>query len=484
MHSSAPDPAPRSLRATVLFLAAVLLSAACGRRATEVPGKHRNGSLGAHPNLILISIDTLNRSALRCFDAKAAPLPFLDEFAGECVRFTHAVACAPWTLPSQASMLTGLYPNHHGATDPRVVLSESVPTLSGKLSEGYETVAFTNSTYFDPAYGLHRGFEKYTCVPGLTDLAPVAKEDAPDPVFTQAAEYVSSRGHDGKPLFLFVQTFSVHNYYQEPLEPADVPGRDVYRRNLDWLTGERECPPEAWKELQDCYARRVARMSRDLETFVAALKTAGLWDSSVIVFTSDHGEGFDRELDRVHHAGQLYANVIRIPVLVHLPGISPREEPTPISLIDVMPSILEWSGTDIPAGLDGRSFTGLVSDAPVAQPPRTLFAMEHAYWRSQGRRESVEKISSMPVSAAAIRGDRWCIRGGRSGAEANLGPGSLEEMYDMVKDPDQRHVLSTAPNPLSLEQSVGGQLGQRTQTPQRGKNQALDDELRRFGYTK
>jgi pimeloyl-ACP methyl ester carboxylesterase len=198
----------------------------------------------------------------------------------------------------------------------------------------------------------------------------------------------------------------------------------------------------------------------------------------VIVFTSDHGEGFDREFDRVHHAGQLYANVIRVPVLVHVPGVSPREEPTPVSLIDVMPSILEWSGTEIPAGLDGRSFTGLLSDAPVAQPPRTLFAMEHAYWRNKGRRESVEKISSMPVSAAAIRGDRWCIRGGRSGTEANLGPGSTEELYDMTKDPDQRQVLSTQPNPLSLEQSVGGQLGQRTQTGPRGKNQALDDELR------
>src|SRR5260221_2292924 len=141
LHSARRSPCIIARGLARLCLAAAVLSLACGRQRTDAPVRHRNGSLGAHPNVILISIDTLNRSALRCFDAKAAPLPFLDGFATECVRFTHAVACASWTLPSQASMLTGLYPNHHGATDPRVVLSESVATLSGTLSQAYETVA-------------------------------------------------------------------------------------------------------------------------------------------------------------------------------------------------------------------------------------------------------------------------------------------------------------------------------------------------------
>lgn len=470
----------------LLFASAILIAPACNRQPSR--GANPVGSRRPLPNIVLISVDTLNRNALRCYDSTSAPLPFLDAFASECVRFTQAVAAAPWTLASQASMLTGLYPNHHGATDPRVVLSETVPTLAGELSREYETIGFTNWGFFDPTYGLNRGFGKYVCVSPPSEpaeLASESSEDHLDPVFVQATKYVSSRSRGSRPLFLFVQTLAVHNYYQEPLGPEDAPGdKGVFDRNLKWVTGEHACPPETWKQLEAAYARRVSRMNRDFEALVTALKHAGLWDSSVIVFTSDHGEGFQPELGRTHHGGLLYANVLRVPLLIRLPRVTPREETAPVSLIDVMPSLLELTGAAVPAGLDGRSFLALLSDEPATLPTRTLFAMEYAFWWNQGRRDLVEKLATMPLSAAAIRGDRWCIRGGRSPNEANLGPGANEELYDMSKDPGQRLVLSTEPDPLSLEQSVGTTIGGRTRTNLRSKNKELDDQLKRLGYTR
>src|SRR5262249_21372420 len=151
----------------------------------------------------------------------SAPLPFLDAFAGESVRFTQAVAPAAWTLASQASMLTGLYPNHHGATDPRVVLSDTVPTLAGQLSSTYETVGFTNSVYFDPSDVSTGGCEKSVCDNDPRKHPPKPAETPPDPVLVRGGESAPSRPASPRPLFLFVQTFAIHNYYQEPLSPDD-----------------------------------------------------------------------------------------------------------------------------------------------------------------------------------------------------------------------------------------------------------------------
>jgi arylsulfatase A-like enzyme len=332
---------------------------------------------------------------------------------------------------------------------------------------------------------LNRGFAKYVCVNEPNEDSPKPSEDDPDPVFVMAVKYLSTRTAGSRPLFMFVQTFAVHNYYQEPLGPDDARGdKAVFQRNLDWVKGANPCSPEAWKQLEAAYARRVTRMNRDFESLATALKSAGLWESSVIVFTSDHGEAFEPEIGRTHHGGQLYANVIRVPLMVRMPGLAPREEAAPVSLIDVMPSLLELTGTEIPDGLDGRSFLRVLSDPSASLPPRTLFAMEHAFWRDAGGREMVEKLSALPLSAAAIRGNLWCIRGGHVAAEANLGPGAVEELYDMIKDPDQRQPLSQEPDPLSLEQSVGGALGGRTRTNLRGKNKELDDQLKRLGYTR
>jgi arylsulfatase A-like enzyme len=111
---------------------------------------------------VLISIDTLSRSALSSFDSSATARPALDALARESVRFTRAYSTAAWTLPAHASLLTGLYPDRHGATTFDVGIEPSAPTLAERLrAAGYETVAFTNGGLVSDWFGLGRGFERY-----------------------------------------------------------------------------------------------------------------------------------------------------------------------------------------------------------------------------------------------------------------------------------------------------------------------------------
>ena len=110
--------------------------------------------------VILLSVDTLNRSALQAFNSRAAKLPNLDEFASQAVRYRNAYSTAPWTLPAHGSLLTGLYPDRHLAVIGR--LSPKVWTLAEGLRDaGFLTVAFTDGGYVDSKFGLSRGFLRY-----------------------------------------------------------------------------------------------------------------------------------------------------------------------------------------------------------------------------------------------------------------------------------------------------------------------------------
>ena len=137
----------RQLGATALALSTMALG--CGRQAPP-------------PNFVVISVNTLRRDARRAYDAGAPALPHLDALAARSARFTHALAAAAWTLPSHASLFTGVYPNRHGAVHRDATISRAVPTLASMLSRrGYETVAFTDGGFLDTSYGFGRGFQRF-----------------------------------------------------------------------------------------------------------------------------------------------------------------------------------------------------------------------------------------------------------------------------------------------------------------------------------
>src|SRR5262249_31037271 len=218
--------------------------------------------------------------------------------------------------------------------------------------------------------------------------------------------FLVRRRPDDRPFFLFLHSMLVHDYFVSGPPNGDAAGGEF----VACLTGERLCPAETWSELRRRYATRVARFDTALARLLGVLHARGLWDSTIAILLADHGEGLDVEHGRFHHGGRLHEDVIRVPLLVRAPGILPRTVATPVSLVDVMPTVRELVGLRRRPGLDGISLAPLVRGGPEP-PERALFAMEHAFfWTAEGRRES-DAVQARTLLLAVIRGNDWYIRG-------------------------------------------------------------------------
>ena len=125
------------------------------------------GCQDAQPrNLLLISLDTLRADHLGCYGYERPTSPFLDGLAAEGIVFERAYAAAPWTLPSHASLFTGLYPSQHGVKNEGFSVPKEILTLPQALGErGFATAAVVSAHFLAPRYGLDRGFERYVVVP-------------------------------------------------------------------------------------------------------------------------------------------------------------------------------------------------------------------------------------------------------------------------------------------------------------------------------
>jgi len=392
-------------------LAVLLLAlAACGEPARR-------------PNVVLISIDTLRRDALRAFDPAAPALPTLERLAAESARFPNAYSSASWTLPAHASLLTGLYPDRHGATDRRVTLSESVETLAGVLTRaGYETAAFTGGGFLDAEYGLGRGFERYAA---KTHEKQEPAETA-EGLLGRVRAWLGGRA-DSRPLFLFLHTYAVHNYYDARAEAVARSERAIHGRRkayVDCVLGRTSCPDDSWDELRALYRAELELLDESFRRLWETLEGAGLLEDAYVVLLSDHGEGFAPERARIHHGGRLHADQLRIPLLVRGPGIAPRALEEPVSLVDLMPTLLELVGVPGPAGLDGRSLAALLR-GEAALAPHPLLAMEHYFAWQDGKRETSEEVRARPREVAVIDPLGWFIQG--EGAAELYAPDDLEQ---------------------------------------------------------
>lgn len=436
-------------------------------------------------NVILLSIDTLSGPVLRTFSREAPALPNLDRFSMRAVRFKNAYTPGSWTLPAHASLMTGLYPDRHGATDPRLKLSSNVPTLAALLkTAGFETVGFTDESFVGHQYGFNNGFDRYDGWVRSDDWRPELKlprdggrhHIASAHLFDRAITFLSDHRPDDPPLFLFLHTYSVHDYFKTYGRIDDQhPNKTEVKENFrHCLTKLERCTAKEWEQLQDLYQAKLFELDEGFGRLLTAVEENGLQNSTLLFVVSDHGEGFDYARRRIHHAGRLHEDLVRIPVLAAGPGLTPRIAGEPISLVDVMPSILEifdvsWSGA-----LDGISFANSLypKTSRESSPDRVIYTMEHAYQWVDGVRDEVNATRSTPLSIAVIRGNLWFIRGQ-----------SREELYDMEFDPEQRENLAPASQHLpTLRDLADERLAFHPPEEIMEMDEELLERLRSLGY--
>jgi arylsulfatase A-like enzyme/tetratricopeptide (TPR) repeat protein len=300
------------------------------------------------PNVLLITLDTTRADRLGCYGYAPAKTPVLDGLARDGVRFARAYCPVPLTLPSHASILTGLYPLGHGVRNNGHVLAPGVKTLAEVLKEnGYATAAFVSAFSVDSRFGLDRGFDVYDDM--LPSELPVKSQNAErraDKTFERFSRWLDKR--DGGKFFGWV-------HYYDPHLPYDPPS--PYREEFEGRP----------------YDGEVAYMDRYVGAVLDRLRDKGLLDGTLVVVAGDHGEGFGDKVE-VGHGLFLYEETLLVPLIFHHRGVflRPRVVEGAVRLIDVAPTVLDVLGLGgAAANMQGRSLVPRVA-RPSGEGPDAL----------------------------------------------------------------------------------------------------------------
>lgn len=423
------------------------------------------------PNVVLVSIDTLRADHLGCYGYPRPTSPALDALAGGGVRFTNVTAPAPWTLPSHASMLTGLYPHTHGVKNYGTRLDPRTPTIASTLAgRGYRTHAIVNHHFLGPDFGLMQGFAEAEYVSEWSDDddEPRRLVDRGDVITTRAIDWLA---RTEPPFFLFLHYFDPHSDYAARPEYVAMFARD-YAGPIDGSTGQllsirREGVRLAAADLEHLtalYDAEIRQLDDQLARLFRALDEAGQSARTLLVVTSDHGEEL-MEHGSVLHGRTMYEEVIRVPLLMRGPGIPPGVQASQnVSLTDLMPTLLEVLGIPSPAGMEGRSVAEYWRPPGAGQPGHLAFA--EADW-----------MNAQPDSKRMVRHGAHKLHHDRVT--------DATELYDLAADPREQTNLSVRePDRVRLLRQELDAFSRTERTPVTIAPPTGDvlDRLRALGY--
>ena len=305
--------------------------------------------------VILVSLDTLRPDHLGLYGYDRPVSPAIDALSADAAVFENAYTTAAWTLPAHVSMLTGLNCNRHRVYDEYARIDPRTVTLAEKMrAAGYATRAFTGGGFVSAEYGLSKGFDEYRMDSGGHQDATQA-----DYVGREVVRWLEENAD--RPYFLFLHTYQIHLPYLSPepwssrfLAPDARWKSFCLERNLGGLAGVfRPLGESDRANVVALYDGEIQYTDAMLiDPVLRALRRLGLYDETMIVITSDHGEEFYDHggWDHTHSA---YEELIRIPLLVKMPGSEFRgRRLSPIVRItDIMPTVLAAAGSS-PSGLD------------------------------------------------------------------------------------------------------------------------------------
>ncbi len=375
---------------------------------TFTPRPPRGERLAAEPAeaavpVFLITLDTTRKDALSPYGGDPALTPNLQHFAHGATVFDNAYSTSPWTLPSHASIFTGVYPSHHeagvGETQLPAVGSAARPTLASELrAAGYFTAGFAGGRMVHHDYGVGRGFAHYR--------DPDAFETPGDRLTAYLEAQLRRRAFAAKPLFVFANYFDPHALYLAPREFRQRAHVGQHRQALEghpiWQTfdraeagataawrqmidGEATVTPELLAYLRAAYHSEIAFLDHQLGRLFELLRELDLYDQALIILVADHGELLGEYGGLFSHAGRLDPELTEIPLLIKWPGQSEgRRVEELVSQVDLFATVLEAVELPMPDHgqahpSDGRSLAALVQGHEVGDwdERRYLFLEEH-----------------------------------------------------------------------------------------------------------
>jgi arylsulfatase A-like enzyme len=454
-----------------------------GRRLAGIPGwgtvrvvrettHARQPARADAPNVLVLLVDTLRADHVGCYGATPSPTPNLDALAGSGLVFTQAIAQASWTLPSVASIFTGLHPRSHGATGKDIdedvdaawgFLADDVVTWAEQASHaGITTVGVSANPLVSRGTNLAQGFETFVELPW----------HAREKRWGTAAEVNGAfldwlAPNHGHRFLAYLHYMEPHDPYTPPpaLRPAPPAG---IRPDLaaGWVLDVSKelnagrgtpLPPEQLAYLRALYDGEIRAWDAELPSLLAGLERLGVRDSTVVIVTADHGEEF-QEHGLLLHRSHLYDELLRVPLVVSGPGIPAGRRDEQVQGIDVFPTLAALLGFEHPADLPGHSVLGAIPSRPVMSETNGLAAD-----RSRADLVSIRTPTSKLIRTPAL---------------------SLAELYDLVRDPGERTPLTvTAGAGPSLATALDDVARHAPSPPARGgRDPALAEKLRALGY--
>ncbi|MEJ2085531.1 MAG: sulfatase, partial [Acidobacteriota bacterium] len=401
------------------------------------------------PNIALIVIDTLRAQNLSLYGYSRGTSPNLEKLAkSRGVVFTSVVAAAPWTLPSHVSLFSGLEAFSHGVNfNDSNVAGVNAPMLAEILREvGYSTRAITGGGFVHPRFGFSRGFDSYRYWPAMRPRSEELQSHL------DLATRRVREDRSGAPFFLFLHTFEVHppNEPRQPYfetfsdyEPGLRVKTSIVRpEKASGFLGQHEgahVPGESRSAVAvdlpqlatDLYDSAIAYTDTQLERFIRTLEELDLFENTLVVVTSDHGEALGGQ-DRWGH-GHLYENNLMVPLVLFFPGgkYAGTVIDTQVRLLDLFPTLLEAVSVPRSKTSDGRSLLALVAGANEDYP---LEAFTYAASTNEGlsvRREDRLKYLFRDAAWPPLNGE--------------------EALFDLTRDQDTTQDLASLEPGLSAD---------------------------------
>jgi arylsulfatase A-like enzyme len=444
--------------------------------APEVLERDPTSPVPGRPNVFLYVVDTLRADALGTYGYSRPTSPRIDAFARDAVTYERASSTASWTLPATVSMLSGVYAFTHGMTEMGTALpAEGIPWLPETLARlGYETAAISQWPLGQP-FGLDRGFSTYTL-----DVRLMTKS------YSELArgllwQYLLHRPTPQKPLFAYVHVSDVHAVYgpkgEDLLFAEQFPGAlaPVLYNPQSFMARRLGLDRAETAHLRALYDGEVRYADRQFGAFLDLLRYAGLYDDSLIILVSDHGEEFF-EHGGFDHGRTLYEELLHVPLIVKFPHQRQGARVTTrVSIVDLPPTVLASLGR---SGDEPRFQGRPLPRNDEAGPPREIFSET---------RVSASNVQGVVDLDALASGDVKCIRNAlpvdRFGKRA-----AAVETYDLAADPSETRPLAATDGRVSaciaeLDRWVARA---RKATPRDGKGVRLTPEeierLRSLGY--
>jgi arylsulfatase A-like enzyme len=378
-------------------------------------------------NVIFICIDTLRADHLGCYDYEKNTSPNIDAFAKTSVFFENSYSTTSWTFPSHFSMFTSRYPNKNDLLIYPAVrkFSDSYITLAEQLkSAGYKTAAFAGGGWMAKRFGYDQGFNTYVSYGRRF-------EDNQPAVFNWLAK------HTSKKFFLFIHGFNTHRPYDAPgpikkkfTEEINMPDEcrgitfaDKQRAKFACLEAENGVA-----YLNAVYDAEIFYVDILMKQLFDELKKHNLYENSIIIITSDHGEELS-DHGRMDHVKTVYQEVIKVPLMIRLPGSEAKTVKSRVSNLNLLPTVLDVLGISYEKkNIHGKSMRDLINGQ---EEDSNIFALTGLTGKPAIDNEGIPYI----LLSATHQNFKLILKIRQDKSRSY-------ELYDLEKDPHEKNNLA------------------------------------------